>query len=55
MDEKEAYLRDIDRMTNEGLGGGEVTIDNGYVGDIPLEELSMERTKEFIEDEDTSY
>ncbi|MHA0856500.1 hypothetical protein [Paenibacillus sp. CMAA1364] len=38
---EEAYLQEIDRMQNEGLGGGQVTINNGYVGDIPLEELIL--------------
>ena len=52
MDEEEAYLRDVDRMVNEGLGGGEVTIDNGYVGDIPLEGLIMEGKDEVIASED---
>ncbi|WP_438347572.1 hypothetical protein ACP8HI_18065 [Paenibacillus sp. FA6] len=54
MNEEEAYLQDVDRMVNEGLGGGEVTIDNGYVGDIPLEELFMEQGEEVTETEDTS-
>jgi len=44
--DEEAYQLDIDRMVNEGLGGGQVTIDNGYVGDIPPEQLIMEREEE---------
>lgn len=30
---EESYELDIDRMVNEGLGGGNVTIDNGFIGD----------------------
>ncbi len=28
---KDTYDMDIDRMINEGLGGGNVTIDNGLI------------------------
>lgn len=28
----ETHMFDIDRMVNEGLGGGEVTADNGFIG-----------------------
>lgn len=28
---KEAYDMDIDRMINEGLGGGQVTVNNGLI------------------------
>ncbi len=30
---KEDHFMDVDRMVNEGLGGGNVTEDNGYIGD----------------------
>ncbi|WP_429368921.1 hypothetical protein [Paenibacillus sp. DS2015] len=30
---EESYELDIDRMVNEGLGGGNVTLDNGLIGD----------------------
>lgn len=30
---------DIDRMVNEGLGGGMVTPDNGYIGDSTSDAL----------------
>ncbi|MGE7827882.1 hypothetical protein [Paenibacillus sp. NPDC093718] len=29
---RESTMFDIDRMINEGLGGGNVTIDNGLIG-----------------------
>lgn len=29
---KEQFDMDIDRMVNEGLGGGQVTIHNGHIG-----------------------
>ncbi|WP_198402190.1 hypothetical protein [Paenibacillus crassostreae] len=42
----EDYLMEINRMVNEGLGGGEVTIDNGYIGEIPLEQLLEDSERE---------
>lgn len=30
-DSREGHFVDIDRMVNEGLGGGNVTIDNGLI------------------------
>ncbi len=30
-DSREDYFLDIDRMVNEGLGGGQVTNDNGLI------------------------
>lgn len=30
---------DVDRMVNEGLGGGQVTQDNGYIGDSTSDAL----------------
>lgn len=30
---REAYDMDIDRMVNEGLGGGQVTMHNGLIAD----------------------
>lgn len=30
-DSREEYFLDIDRMINEGLGGGNVTLDNGLI------------------------
>jgi hypothetical protein len=32
-DSREDYFVDIDRMINEGLGGGQVTRDNGLIED----------------------
>ncbi|MEC0092654.1 hypothetical protein [Paenibacillus macquariensis] len=45
--DEEAYLLDVDRMVNEGLGGGQVTISNGYIGDIPPDKLFLESEDEF--------
>lgn len=28
---REDYFMDIDRMVNEGLGGGQVTVNNGWI------------------------
>ncbi len=30
---RDAYFMDIDRMVNEGLGGGTVSMENGLIGD----------------------
>jgi hypothetical protein len=30
---KDDFDMDVDRMINEGLGGGQVTEHNGYIGD----------------------
>lgn len=46
MAEEEAYMLDVDRMVNEGLGGGEVTIANGYIGDVEPEKLYMDREED---------
>ena len=32
-DSREKFFVDIDRMVNEGLGGGQVTMDNGLIED----------------------
>ncbi len=45
--DEETYLLDVDRMVNEGLGGGQVTISNGYIGDIPPDKLFLESEDEF--------
>lgn len=29
---RKSYFMDIDRMVNEGLGGGQVTEQNGFIG-----------------------
>ncbi|MCF8565501.1 hypothetical protein LLE49_12320 [Alicyclobacillus tolerans] len=42
-DSREKYFVDIDRMVNEGLGGGQVTTDNGLI------EHSTTHTLEFPE------
>lgn len=34
---KGKYELDVDRMVNEGLGGGRVTEHNGYIGDTTAE------------------
>ncbi|MFC4597443.1 hypothetical protein [Cohnella hongkongensis] len=31
---RDEYDMDVDRMVNEGLGGGQVTVHNGWVPDI---------------------
>lgn len=32
---RDKYFMDIDRMINEGLGGGQVTMDNGLIDSEP--------------------
>lgn len=38
----ESHMFDIDRMVNEGLGGGEITADNGYIGDSTTDAMVPE-------------
>jgi hypothetical protein len=36
---RDDYFMDIDRMVNEGLGGGNVTIHNGKIGDTTVDTI----------------
>lgn len=36
---REQYEMDIDRMVNEGLGGGYVSDQNGYIGDTSVDHM----------------
>ncbi|MWV44534.1 hypothetical protein GRF59_12940 [Paenibacillus sp. HJL G12] len=38
----ESHMFDIDRMINEGLGGGEITADNGFIGDSTTDSIVWE-------------
>lgn len=40
--DRESFMLDIDRMVNEGLGGGQVTEDNGYIGDSTTDTMVRE-------------
>lgn len=51
---EETYLLDVDRMVNEGLGGGQVTIANGYIGDIAPEKLYMDHEEEMMSNGDSA-
>ncbi|MCM3127692.1 MULTISPECIES: hypothetical protein [unclassified Paenibacillus] len=42
---------DVDRMVNEGLGGGQVTYDNGYIGDSTSDALFDEHELEINKEE----
>ncbi|WDH83807.1 hypothetical protein [Paenibacillus urinalis] len=42
---------DVDRMVNEGLGGGQVTDDNGYIGDSTSDALFDEHELEINKEE----
>lgn len=52
---RDDHFMDVDRMINEGLGGGNVTMHNGYIGasatDVMNEPDSIENE---VEDENTS-
>ena len=39
---KEAYDMDIDRMINEGLGGGQVTLNNGLISDSTTDTMEAD-------------
>jgi len=34
---------DVDRMVNEGLGGGQVTLHNGYIGETTTDTMETDR------------
>lgn len=40
-DSREKYFVDVDRMVNEGLGGGQVTRDNGLIEDTTSDTLEF--------------
>jgi hypothetical protein len=40
-DSREDYFLDIDRMINEGLGGGQVTRDNGLIEDTTTDTMEF--------------
>jgi hypothetical protein len=44
------YFMDIDRMVNEGLGGGNVTLSNGLIEETTTDTMN---NPEFIIDNDT--
>ncbi|MGO4529703.1 hypothetical protein AB4Z30_11525 [Paenibacillus sp. 2TAF8] len=44
--DRESFMLDIDRMVNEGLGGGQVTEDNGYIGDSTTDTIVQEKHNE---------
>ncbi|MFF2885364.1 hypothetical protein [Paenibacillus sp. NPDC057967] len=37
---RDAYDMDIDRMVNEGLGGGQVTIHNGLIAETTTDTMA---------------
>ncbi|MCU6797391.1 hypothetical protein OB236_35210 [Paenibacillus sp. WQ 127069] len=37
---REDYFMDIDRMVNEGLGGGNVTMSNGHIGESTTDTMT---------------
>jgi len=39
---REDYFMDIDRMINEGLGGGQVTEDNGKICESTTDTMELE-------------
>jgi hypothetical protein len=46
---REVYLMDVDRMVNEGLGGGIVSKNNGLIGDSTTD--SMGERESIFDDE----
>ena len=45
------YFMDVDRMVNEGLGGGLVTKDNGLIEDTTVDTMDMDEYALRQEDE----
>jgi hypothetical protein len=39
---REDYFMDIDRMVNEGLGGGNVTLQNGLIDESTTDTMEVE-------------
>lgn len=39
---REDYFMDIDRMVNEGLGGGNVTLQNGLIDESTTDTMDQE-------------
>ncbi|WP_139995984.1 MULTISPECIES: hypothetical protein [Paenibacillus] len=39
---REDYFMDIDRMVNEGLGGGNVTLQNGLIDESTTDTMEQE-------------
>ncbi|MDR0268317.1 hypothetical protein [Paenibacillus sp.] len=38
----ESHMFDVDRMVNEGLGGGNITADNGFISDSTTDSMVPE-------------
>ncbi|GAB2719982.1 hypothetical protein ACFQWB_06740 [Paenibacillus thermoaerophilus] len=49
---RKEYFMDIDRMVNEGLGGGQVTVHNGLIGDSTTDTMGDTESLFDITDED---
>ncbi|MEF3303954.1 hypothetical protein [Paenibacillus sp. GYB003] len=43
---REQYDMDVDRMINEGLGGGTVTIHNGLIEETSVDTMPNERVED---------
>lgn len=41
---RDAYFMDIDRMVNEGLGGGNVTLHNGLIEETTTDTMSHQES-----------
>jgi hypothetical protein len=41
---RDDYFMDIDRMVNEGLGGGNVTLQNGLIDETTTDTMEREST-----------
>ncbi|WP_219833950.1 hypothetical protein [Paenibacillus sp. R14(2021)] len=39
---RDDFFMDIDRMVNEGLGGGQVTLDNGLIEETTTDTMEIE-------------
>jgi hypothetical protein len=51
-DGRSEYFMDVDRMVNEGLGGGTVTINNGLIDDSTTD--TMEHPESVIDETDAA-
>ncbi|BBH24520.1 hypothetical protein Back11_58650 [Paenibacillus baekrokdamisoli] len=49
---RENYFLDIDRMVNEGLGGGQVTLHNGLVAESTTDTMEMKQEQELEQEQE---
>jgi len=49
------YEMDVDRMVNEGLGGGQVTMHNGWIGDTTVDDMEPDAANQSAPKDKTAH